>query len=124
LILKKIVLVGYSFGSVLSNAILATSLSLVDGAVLTGIGYDTLDTSIAFEAWQLRLASVQSLARWRQLDGGYITWVDIYANVNTYVKSVLLIEVANQYTSKEFSKLLSMTPKLSSTQRRTNSRSR
>jgi hypothetical protein len=89
------VFVGHSFGRVLSNAILATSTSLVDGAVLAGIGYDILDTSVAFEAWQSRLASVQSPARWRQLDGGYITWVDIYANVNTYVKNFLLVEVVN-----------------------------
>lgn len=88
--LKKVVLVGHSFGNVLSNAILATSPSLVDGAVLTGIGYDILDTSLAFKAWQPRLASVQSPARWRRLDGGYITWVDIYANVNTYVKNFQL----------------------------------
>jgi pimeloyl-ACP methyl ester carboxylesterase len=87
---KKVVLVGHSFGSILSNAVLATNPGLVDGAILTGIGYDIPDTSVSFEAWQPRLASLQSPARWRQLDGGYITWVDIYANINTYVVNSFL----------------------------------
>lgn len=79
---KSIVLLGHSFGSGVSNALLATSPSLVDGAILTGFGYHTPDTAVAFEAWQPRLARLQSPGRWRQLDGGYITWVDIWAGVN------------------------------------------
>ncbi len=82
---KKVVLVGHSFGSVISNAILATSPDLVDGAVLTGIGYQIPDIAVPFEAWQPRLARQQSPGRWRQLDGGYVTWVDIFSNVNVYV---------------------------------------
>lgn len=84
---KAVVLVGHSFGSVVSNALLVASPGLVDGAVLTGIGYKVPDTSVAFEAWQPRLASLQSPAKWRQLDGGYVTWVDIFANVNTFFKA-------------------------------------
>jgi pimeloyl-ACP methyl ester carboxylesterase len=80
---KKIALVGHSFGSVLSNALLVSNPDLVDGAVLTGIGYAVPDTSVAFEAWQPRLAQLQSPGQWRHLDGGYITWIDIFANVNT-----------------------------------------
>ena len=81
---KNVVLVGHSFGSVISNELLVSNPGLIDGAVLTGIGYAVPDTSVAFEAWQPRLARLQSPERWRQLDGGYITWVDIFANVNTY----------------------------------------
>ena len=57
---KKIVLVGHSFGSVISNALLVSNPDIVDGAVLTGIGYAVPDTSVVFEAWQPRLASLQS----------------------------------------------------------------
>ncbi|KAG4434041.1 hypothetical protein IFR05_010463 [Cadophora sp. M221] len=82
---KNVVLVGHSFGSVISNALLASKPGLVDGAVLTGISYKVPDTAVAFEAWQPRLARVQSPGRWRQLDGGYTTWVDIFANANVKV---------------------------------------
>jgi pimeloyl-ACP methyl ester carboxylesterase len=88
---KNIVLVGHSFGSVVSNALIATNPGLVDGVVLTGIGYAVPDTSVAFEAWQPRLARLQSPVKWGELDGGYITWVDIFANVNTYVGEKVLV---------------------------------
>lgn len=74
---KNLVLVGHSFGSVVSNSLLATNPSIVDGAVLIGIGYSVPSTPINFEAWQPRLARLASPERWRQLDGGYVTWVDI-----------------------------------------------
>ena len=86
---KNVVLIGHSFGSVISNTLLVSNPGLVDGAVLTGISYKVPDTSVAFEAWQPRLARLQSPGRWRQLDGGYTTWVDIFANVNVYVKCKL-----------------------------------
>jgi hypothetical protein len=57
----------------------------VDGVVLTGIGYDVPDTAVAFESWQPRLANLQNPRRWSSLDGGYMTWVDIWSNAMTYV---------------------------------------
>lgn len=60
------------------------SPDLVDGAILTGIGYSTPSISVNFEAWQVRLARLESPGRWRQLDGGYVTWVDDFAAANTY----------------------------------------
>ncbi|KAH7370902.1 Alpha/Beta hydrolase protein [Rhexocercosporidium sp. MPI-PUGE-AT-0058] len=83
---NNVVLVGHSFGSVISNALLVSKPGLVDAAVLTGISYKVPDTSVAFEAWQPRLARLQSPGRWRQLDGGYTTWVDIFASVNVFFK--------------------------------------
>ncbi|KAE8447325.1 hypothetical protein EG329_010883 [Mollisiaceae sp. DMI_Dod_QoI] len=83
----KVILLGHSFGSVVSNYLLSTFPSLVDGAILTGIGYHVPDSDVAFEAWQPRLARLQSPGRWRQLDGGWVTWVDIWANVNTFFKA-------------------------------------
>lgn len=78
-------LLGHSFGSVISNALLATNKSLVDGAILTGIGYENPSSTETFLSWQPKLANIQSPARWRQLDGGYITWVDMFSNIATYV---------------------------------------
>ncbi|CZR53610.1 uncharacterized protein PAC_03490 [Phialocephala subalpina] len=83
----KVILLGHSFGSVVSNALLATNPALVDGAILTGIGYHVPDTAVSFEAWQVRVAGLVSPGRWRQLDGGWVTWVDIWANVNTFFKA-------------------------------------
>jgi alpha-beta hydrolase superfamily lysophospholipase len=80
---RKVVLVGHSFGSVVSNALLAATPNLVDGAILTGIGYDIPSSAPALESLQPRLARLQSSV-WNKLDSGYATWVDIFANVNTY----------------------------------------
>jgi pimeloyl-ACP methyl ester carboxylesterase len=92
---RSVVLVEHSYGSVVSNALLAATPDIVDAAVLTGIGYVTPSTAVNFNAWQPRLPRLQSLARWRQLDGGYITWVDIFANVNTYVYPCSVSTFAN-----------------------------
>lgn len=81
---KKIVLVGHSFGSVISNVVLASDPDLVDGAILTGIAYAPNNFAVVLEALQPRLAKLQSLAKWGRLDGGYVSWVDIYANINAY----------------------------------------
>ncbi|KAF8861502.1 alpha/beta-hydrolase [Acephala macrosclerotiorum] len=83
----SIILLGHSFGSTVSNAVLATHPTLVDGVILTGIGYHIPDTSVSFEAWQPRLARLQSPERWRQLDGGWVSWVDVWSNVNTFFKA-------------------------------------
>ncbi|EPE35617.1 alpha/beta-Hydrolase [Glarea lozoyensis ATCC 20868] len=84
---KKVVLVGHSFGSVVSNVLLTSSPQLVDGVVLTGIGYDVPDTAVAFESWQPRLARLQNPRKWGSLDGGYMTWVDIWSNAMTFFKA-------------------------------------
>ncbi|KAH8803052.1 Alpha/Beta hydrolase protein [Xylogone sp. PMI_703] len=83
---KSVVLLGHSFGSVISNVLLTSNPDIVDAAVLTGIGYETPSSAETFLAWQPRLARLQSPGRWRQLDGGYITWVDIFSNINTFFK--------------------------------------
>ena len=52
---------------------------------MTGIGYENPSSGETFLSWQPKLARIQSPARWRQLDGGYITWVDMFSNIATYV---------------------------------------
>jgi pimeloyl-ACP methyl ester carboxylesterase len=82
---KHVVLLGHSFGSVISNDVLVKNPGLVDAAILTGIGYENPSNTETFLMWQPKLARLQSPARWGQLDGGYITWVDVFANIATYV---------------------------------------
>jgi len=95
---NKVVLVGHSFGSVISNTVLATDPDLVDGAILTGIAYAPTDTAVSIEALQLRLARLQSPSKWGKLDGGYVSWVDIYANINGFFKAPAYDPAVVKYT--------------------------
>lgn len=81
---SKVVLVGHSFGSVISNAVLNSDPDLVDGAVLTGMAYAGYPITVAWEAFQTRLARLQNSTKWEKYDGGYITWADLYSNIEKY----------------------------------------
>jgi pimeloyl-ACP methyl ester carboxylesterase len=81
---SKVVLLGHSLGSAISNAVLRSDPGLVDAAVLTGIAYYGIDSVPSLEAKQLRLAKLQNPAKWSKFDGGYSTWVDIFANIEGY----------------------------------------
>jgi len=72
----------------------------VDGAILTGIGYENPSSSVSFEGLQPRLASEQSPGRWRQLDGGYVTWVDIWSNANNFFKAPFYDTTVLDYAEK------------------------
>ncbi|KAF2261870.1 alpha/beta-hydrolase [Lojkania enalia] len=85
---EKIILVGHSFGSSISNELVATYPDLVEGAVLTGIGYDSGNSStIAVpyipSIFSNRIASMQSSA-FKHLDTGYLGFGDIYSHVETF----------------------------------------
>ena len=79
---SKLVLVGHSAGSVITNAVLSSNPGLVDAAVLTGLSYNNSGI-ISNQAKQLRLANLQDPAKWGQWDGGYTVWVDIFSNLET-----------------------------------------
>jgi pimeloyl-ACP methyl ester carboxylesterase len=78
---SKIVHIGHSFGSCISNALIDTTPQLSDAAILTGIGYTEVPTSGAFvEAFGLRIATLQAPGKWPGRDNEYVTWVDAPAN--------------------------------------------
>ncbi|PGH13763.1 hypothetical protein AJ79_03462 [Helicocarpus griseus UAMH5409] len=86
---KSVVLLGHSFGSFLSNALLALEPESADGAILTGLAYNSL-SNVQIEAFNLRIAAEQKEAmmrEWKDLDAGYVTWDDIYGNVNNFFKA-------------------------------------
>lgn len=56
---SNIVHAGHSFGSFLSNALIAQSPQLSDAALLTGLGYDMSGSNPATEALGLRIANDQ-----------------------------------------------------------------
>ncbi|KAF2187680.1 alpha/beta-hydrolase [Zopfia rhizophila CBS 207.26] len=86
---EKIILVGHSFGSFTSNALIAVEPDIADGAVLTGIGYanstDLASVAIAWlpSAFASRIASTLS-PHYSSLDTGYVGFGDIYAHAETF----------------------------------------
>ena len=76
------VLVGHSFGSYITNALLGVDPSAADAFVATGLAYANVASEFnrVLEALQPRIASTQNAA-WSNRDAGYLTWVDMYANV-------------------------------------------
>lgn len=79
---SKVALVGHSYGSYISSA--AATHIAVDGLVLTGFS-GTFDYFPPFVAGAgLRIARTQNPARWGQLDSGYLTSSDLYAETYVY----------------------------------------
>jgi hypothetical protein len=79
----KIVHLGHSLESYLTNALIATTLALPDAAILTGTAYG--ENSGPFpEAFGLRIATELTPGRWNGRDNGYLTWVDAFANATTF----------------------------------------
>ncbi|RFU77877.1 hypothetical protein TARUN_4345 [Trichoderma arundinaceum] len=78
----KVALVGHSYGSYISSA--AATHIAVDGLVLTGFS-GSFDNFAPFVAGAgLRVARTQNPVRWGQLDSGYLTTSDLYAETYVY----------------------------------------
>ncbi|KAK0643896.1 Alpha/Beta hydrolase protein [Cercophora newfieldiana] len=84
-----VVLVGHSFGSLVTLTTAAESPELVEGVVLTGFSLNsTYQNHNGFvEAVGLRVAAEQDPEKWGHLDTGYLTPVDLYANVGSFFKA-------------------------------------
>lgn len=80
---KSVVVLGFSFGSVVTNTLVSNEPTLMDGAVFTGLGYSPTAFAPFLEAYQPRIASLQNPDKFGQLDTGSLTWVDIFANINS-----------------------------------------
>lgn len=77
---QKVVLLGHSMGSVYSTAAARSDPTLMDAAILTGIAFSRVPASAEAE----RLASESNPWKWGSLKG-YVTWVDKYSNLVSYV---------------------------------------
>ncbi|QDS75304.1 hypothetical protein FKW77_001367 [Venturia effusa] len=83
---KKIVHVGQSYGSSITNALAATSPEISDAIVLTGYSLNA-----TYEPWFLRasafhLASENQPERFSGLSSGYLTWGDKFTNQYGFLK--------------------------------------
>ncbi|KAF2809638.1 alpha/beta-hydrolase [Mytilinidion resinicola] len=83
---SKLVHVGHSFGSILSNALIATRPELSDGVVLTGFSHNTTFEILFQISTGFHLASENQPARFGKRSSGYLTWGDKYANQYSFLK--------------------------------------
>lgn len=83
----KLVVIGFSFGSYVTHTAIAAKPSIADAAILTAIGLNTtvgVNANGLVRSFVPRIASQQDGLRFGELDNGYLTWVDKYAQINTY----------------------------------------
>jgi alpha-beta hydrolase superfamily lysophospholipase len=92
---SKVVLLGHSLGSVLSNVVLNTDPELVDAALPTGTAYEA-SGSVSDQAKQLRLANLYEPEKFSKWDGGYTVWVDIYSNIEVYDFLLFMLYVTDK----------------------------
>jgi pimeloyl-ACP methyl ester carboxylesterase len=83
------VLVGHSYGSLVSNNVIAKYPNLADAVVLTGFSFAPKPSyvSVFVAAATLRISSQHDPLRYGNLDTGYIGFADIAAQVNTFFKA-------------------------------------
>ena len=81
---KSIVLLGHSFGSILSHGLATIAPKAIDGVILTGYSTNASvwNVPVVFSAWQPRMASLASKT-WADFDAGHVTWPDLFANLIT-----------------------------------------
>lgn len=78
---NKIIFVAHSYGSALTQATIAAAPDIADAAVLTGLAF-AQNFQVIAEAMAPRVASLQN-KKWKALDPGYVTWPDVWANINS-----------------------------------------
>lgn len=81
--------VGHSFGSLVTNNVVAKYPNLTDAAVLTGFAFapKPFYGPVFVAAATLRIASQHDPLKYGNLDTGYIGFADIAAQVNTFFKA-------------------------------------
>lgn len=83
---KKIVHVGHSYGSQLSNALIASTPDLSDGVVLTGYSLNATWFPWFERVSTFHLASENQPGRFSDFSSGYLTWGDKYSNQYAFLK--------------------------------------
>lgn len=78
---KSLVLVGHSYGSFLVAAAVTESPDLVDGIILTGFSFNAPNAVGFLQSFAPRIASTVQSEKWSDLDAGYFTAKDIYADI-------------------------------------------
>jgi pimeloyl-ACP methyl ester carboxylesterase len=76
---------GFSFGSYITHYTVAAYPELFDAAVLTAVNYNGsgLNPNGLYRSFVPRIAALQNPRKFGMLDSGYLTWVDVIAQLNT-----------------------------------------
>ncbi|KAK5944718.1 hypothetical protein PMZ80_001918 [Knufia obscura] len=84
---EKLALMGFSFGSYITHAAVGTSPEIADAVVLTAIGLNGtgINANGLVRSFVPRIAMLQD-EKFEDWDDGYLTWVDKFAQINTYFK--------------------------------------
>jgi pimeloyl-ACP methyl ester carboxylesterase len=96
---KAIVLVGHSFGSILSAAAVTADPRIAEGVILAGFSYNGTNSAWFNLAAGLRIANGES-TKYSSFDSGYLTPGDVYADATTFFHApgydVAAVEWADQ----------------------------
>ncbi|MCJ1451432.1 hypothetical protein MMC28_001769 [Mycoblastus sanguinarius] len=101
---RAVTLIGHSFGSILTHGVAVYAPQAVDEIVLTGYGlnFSTIDLPLVLQGWNVRIAETASA----EVDAGYLTWVDLYANINMLVSINCAQGTKETYNAIRFFKAL------------------
>ncbi|KAK4939043.1 hypothetical protein LTR10_020617 [Elasticomyces elasticus] len=80
---QKVIHVGHSWGSELSNALAATTPTLSDGVVLTGYSHQDMFNALFIASTGLRFINQNQPARF---PNSFLTWPDKYANQYSFLE--------------------------------------
>ncbi|MCJ1415070.1 hypothetical protein MMC32_001400 [Xylographa parallela] len=98
---QAVALLGHSIGSVISQGVATFAPACIDALILTGysLNLTAINLALVLEAWAPKIASTEAgfAGQDAQLDNGYMSWVDVYANVNTFFKAPNYDFAAAQY---------------------------
>ncbi|KAL5341437.1 hypothetical protein BJX70DRAFT_358791 [Aspergillus crustosus] len=83
----KLTHIGHSFGSLITNGVVAADPALSDGVVLTGFSHNTTWTPLFELALGFEVARFQDPGRFRGWDEGYLTWGDEFDNQLAFFKA-------------------------------------
>ncbi|KIX09869.1 uncharacterized protein Z518_00950 [Rhinocladiella mackenziei CBS 650.93] len=85
---NKLAVMGFSFGSYVTHTAIAGKPDIADAAILTAIGLNLtgVNANGLVRSFVPRIAAQQDGLRFGELDNGYLTWVDKFAQINTYFK--------------------------------------
>ncbi|MCJ1266481.1 hypothetical protein MMC22_006366 [Lobaria immixta] len=80
-----LVLVGHSFGSFSSNALVAREPGIADATILTGYGLAG-NAQLTLEGFAPRVARLQRPRAYSVFDSGYVTTGDVFGNIHNFFK--------------------------------------
>lgn len=82
---EKLAVMGFSFGSYITHAAIGSSPDIADAVILTAIGLNSsgINANGLVRSFVPRIANQQDGEKFGSFDNGYLTWVDVFSQINT-----------------------------------------